>query len=60
MTGGFAKVPGMPPDLLHSLYSVAWLSLSGETGVGEMDVALGISKRSAALFRSHVGSGTEC
>lgn len=47
--GGFAKAPGMPPDLLHSFYSLSWLCIVGETGsLEEMDVALGISKRAAA------------
>ena len=28
--GGFGKVQGSMPDLLHSFYSLAWLSLSNE------------------------------
>ena len=27
--GGFSKTPGVPPDILHSFYSIAWLSLDG-------------------------------
>ena len=27
--GGFSKTPGDPPDILHSFYSIAWLSLDG-------------------------------
>jgi len=30
--GGFGKVLGAMPDLLHSFYSLAWLALSGEQG----------------------------
>lgn len=30
--GGFGKVVGAMPDLLHSFYSMAWLSLSTENG----------------------------
>jgi geranylgeranyl transferase type-1 subunit beta len=33
MFGGFGKVSGAMPDLLHSFYSLAWLSLSNERGV---------------------------
>ena len=27
--GGFSKTPGVPPIILHSFYSIAWLSLDG-------------------------------
>ena len=30
--GGFGKVKGAMPDLLHSFYSLAWLALSNELG----------------------------
>ena len=30
--GGFGKVVGAMPDLLHSFYSMAWLTLSTEDG----------------------------
>ncbi|CAM9267929.1 unnamed protein product [Hapterophycus canaliculatus] len=50
--GGFAKTPGMPPDLLHSFYSLSWLSLVREVGsLEEMDVALGLTKRAAGKLR---------
>ncbi|CAM9779071.1 unnamed protein product, partial [Ectocarpus fasciculatus] len=49
--GGFAKAPGVSPDLLHSFYSISWLSLAGETGVREMDAALGVTKRAAGRIR---------
>ncbi|CAM9301888.1 unnamed protein product [Scytosiphon promiscuus] len=46
--GGFAKAPGMPPDLLHSFYSLTWLSLAGEdASLEDLDVALGLTKRAA-------------
>ena len=31
--GGFGKVIGAPPDMLHSFYSLAWLSLSNTTSI---------------------------
>lgn len=54
--GGFAKRPDMPPDLLHSFYSVCWLSLCEEPGIGEMDVALGITTRTAQEIRLKSGN----
>eukprot|EP00984_Skeletonema_dohrnii_P038845 scaffold42580_cov289-Skeletonema_dohrnii-CCMP3373.AAC.1 len=33
--GGFGKVVGAMPDLLHSFYSMAWLTLSKENGCCE-------------------------
>lgn len=48
LAGGFAKAPGVPPDLLHTFYSLSWLSLAGEAGVQEeMDVALGVASGTA-------------
>ena len=35
--GGFGKVEGAMPDLLHSFYSLAWLALSGEQGCCDED-----------------------
>lgn len=35
--GGFGKVVGANPDLLHSFYSLAWLSLSREGGCCDDD-----------------------
>ncbi|KAL3780364.1 hypothetical protein ACHAW5_007122 [Stephanodiscus triporus] len=32
-SGGFGKVEGATPDLLHSFYSLAWLALSDERGL---------------------------
>ncbi|CAM9665926.1 unnamed protein product [Ascophyllum nodosum] len=50
LAGGFAKAPDLLPDLLHSFYSVAWLSLSQELEAEEIDVSLGITKRARALL----------
>ena len=52
--GGFAKAPGKPPDLLHSFYSLSWLSLSKEEGLEAMDAALGITRRAGARVTSGI------
>lgn len=54
VTGGFAKAPRVPPDLLHSFYSVCWLSLAKEFALEDMDVALGVTKRTAAHIRARI------
>jgi geranylgeranyl transferase type-1 subunit beta len=54
--GGFGKVVGAFPDLLHSFYSLAWLSLSNTTSEEEpfpihaLNCTLGIRQERAALF----------
>jgi geranylgeranyl transferase type-1 subunit beta len=54
--GGFSKVIGTYPDLLHSYYSLAYLSmsnyhLSGESiGLKKMNCTLGICDERAVLF----------
>lgn len=54
LAGGFAKAPGVPPDLLHTFYSLSWFSLAGETGVqAEMDVALGVTRGTAERLGRH-------
>lgn len=40
--GGFSKVQGVYPDLLHSFYSMAWLSLSSTQGLNDLHCALGM------------------
>ncbi len=40
--GGFSKAPGALPDILHSFYSLAWLSLSGEPSLHRLNATLGI------------------
>ena len=42
--GGFSKFPEMPPDVLHSYYSVCALSIHGYWGVKPMRVELAISE----------------
>eukprot|EP00904_Undaria_pinnatifida_P007214 jgi/Undpi1/3622/HiC_scaffold_16.g06992.m1 len=56
--GGFAKAPGEPPDLLHSFYSLCWLSLSKEEGLEPMDAALGITRRASNRVTSGVDVGS--
>ncbi len=43
--GGIAKVPGAHPDVLHSYYALAGLSLAGHAGLAPLDPRFGISKR---------------
>jgi geranylgeranyl transferase type-1 subunit beta len=47
MIGGFSKVPGMLPDLLHAYAGLAALAIVGEDGLQELDSALAISRRTA-------------
>ena len=56
--GGFSKVIGAFPDVLHAYYSLAYLSLSQqyvdihpEDTLKELDCTLGIGKDTATLFR---------
>jgi prenyltransferase beta subunit len=58
-SGGFGKVIGHFPDLLHSFYSLAWLSLSNtldEDGqnsrlpLNRLNCALGIRQERTAIF----------
>ncbi|GAB1599929.1 geranylgeranyl transferase type-1 subunit beta-like [Argonauta hians] len=46
-TGGFAKWPNQPPDLLHSYFGVCGMSLMGEKSTKEMDPALNLSRRAS-------------
>ena len=50
--GGFGKVLGAYPDVLHSFYSMAWLSLSNEYEVGlkPLNCTLGICQERASVF----------
>jgi len=55
--GGFSKAIGDSPDVLHSFYSLAWLSVGkgegeeGERGkLGNVDVALGCGGEVAKMF----------
>lgn len=39
LLGGFSKLPSAPVDILHSFYSLAWLSISKEEGTNVMNSA---------------------
>ncbi len=43
--GGFSKVPGTLPDILHAHYSVCGMSLIGEPGFAEIVPELGLTLR---------------
>jgi geranylgeranyl transferase type-1 subunit beta len=55
--GGFGKVLGAYPDVLHAFYSLAWTSISSNKNYGndlelkELNVTLGICQDRAALFK---------
>ncbi|GMI03528.1 hypothetical protein TrLO_g6367 [Triparma laevis f. longispina] len=57
MYGGFGKAERSPPDVLHTFYSLSYLSLSGfdgeglEDGLGEIDVVLGCAKETGDWIR---------
>jgi len=69
--GGFSKIWDAPPDLLHSFYSIAWLSIhqhhhdkaekknSKKQILGyslhELDYVLGIRKSRSNAFKKHFG-----
>jgi geranylgeranyl transferase type-1 subunit beta len=44
-SGGFSKYPDMYPDVLHSYYSICWLSMIHEDGFLPLECAVGISCR---------------
>lgn len=48
--GGFGKVVGAFPDVLHSFYSMAWLSLSFHHYLKAFDCTLGICQERAAFL----------
>jgi prenyltransferase beta subunit len=57
--GGFGKVVGAFPDLLHSFYSLSWLSLSNEhygkdddesLPIHQLNCTLGIRQEHVELF----------
>jgi len=52
MVGGFGKLPGDPPDILHSYLGLVVLSIFGEAGLKDVDPALCISNRA----REHLES----
>ena len=55
--GGFSKVFGAYPDVLHSFYSMAWLSLSDNEdspGLKQLNCTLGICQERADMFEGDV------
>lgn len=54
--GGFSKAPGVKPDMLHSFYSLAWLSLSGEPALHKFNATFGIRQDRAEQLGK--GNGT--
>lgn len=40
--GGFCKADDCPPDILHSFYSISWLSIAGKSGLRMLHPALGM------------------
>ena len=53
--GGFGKVVGAFPDVLHSFYSMAWLSLSTQgKELKSLNCTLGICQERAAFFEGNV------
>jgi geranylgeranyl transferase type-1 subunit beta len=49
--GGFAKWPDQYPDVLHTYMALCGLSLlANESGVAEVDPALGFNAKHAAKF----------
>lgn len=53
MIGGFGKNPDTLPDLLHSYFAVAGLSLAGEEGLLSMHPALNMSRRAVEHLHRH-------
>ena len=47
MIGGFSKIPGAPPDLLHAYSGLAALAVVGDEGVQPLDSALAVSHRTS-------------
>lgn len=53
--GGFAKFPDGFPDILHSYYSLCWLSMAEDLPIA-LHVPLGISQRKWQQYRQARGS----
>ena len=54
LLGGFAKVPDSYPDILHTFYSLAWLSMAGESGTEAIDPTLGLRMNKSRAFLEKV------
>lgn len=55
--GGFSKLPGVHPDILHSYFSVCGFALMNEPGFPKLEAVLGISRR--AFDRSPFANGVD-
>lgn len=55
--GGFAKTPGVVPDILHSFYSLAWLCLSNNSNlpIHRLNASLGIRQDRVEQLQQRVG-----
>jgi geranylgeranyl transferase type-1 subunit beta len=52
--GDFGKVVGAFPDVLHSFYSMAWLSLSSQNDLKAFNCTLGICQERASFLKGTV------
>ena len=55
---GFCKLPHYPPDVLHTFYSLAWLSMAGNScgfGSGEGDATTDTECRALRAFHPLTG-----
>lgn len=50
--GGFSKLPDCYADVLHSFYSIAWLSMAKYSGLKEIDPRLGVCTERSPLPQS--------
>lgn len=53
-SGGFSKYPDMYPDVLHSYYSICWLSIVAEEGFESLDCTLGVSNRALSSYPARI------
>lgn len=48
-SGGFSKLPDCYADLLHTFYSLCWLSMAGYEGLRSIDPRLGVCSDKSPL-----------
>jgi geranylgeranyl transferase type-1 subunit beta len=48
-SGGFSKLPDCYADVLHSFYSISWLSMAGYAGLKPIDPRLGVCSDKSVL-----------
>jgi geranylgeranyl transferase type-1 subunit beta len=49
-TGGFSKIPKSYPDILHSFYSLSWLSMTDCPNIKPIDPRFGICSEIASCY----------